>query len=328
LAIIQERDWDSASEGKFCFVLNEHLEWSLAQGAGKRGAKTMFKLRRFQRLAMNGALAAGLTGCLTAMTLALTPSSVLAESLAEKATNPLGSLVQFQMIDQYNWETYNSDGPSNVFEIQPVIPIKLPFAFVPEVITRTTVPYVTTPKLGPAAPGGPPLGRHDGLGDTVMNLFGILNLGIEGVTIGVGPTFTFPTATSDFTGSGKWQAGPTFLAIVTKIPKVQYGVLAYQQWSFADADGGGRKDVSKLNLQPFFTKHFSGGWYAGSQDVPWTYNFKTDKWTMSMGPKVGRVFHIGKQPVNAFGAVYYSPLDDGASQKWTARVGLTLLFPE
>jgi hypothetical protein len=262
------------------------------------------------------------------MTLALTPGSVLAESLAEKATNPLGSLVQLQLINQYNFKTYSpapgvSGDHSNVFEVQPVIPFKLPFKFVPEVITRTTVPYVTTPNLGPV------VGRHDGLGDTVMNLFGILNLGIEGVTIGVGPTFTFPTATSDFTGSGKWQAGPTFLAIVTKIPKVQYGVLAYQQWSFADASGTfPRKDVSELNLQPFITKHFSGGWYAGSQDVPWTYNFKTDNWTMPIGPKVGRVFHIGKQPVNAFGAVYYSPFHDGPSEKWTARVGLTLLFPE
>ena len=288
---------------------------------------------------MNGALAAGLTGCLTAMTLGLTSGSAVADhvavksgadhtSLAETATNPLGSLVQFQMIDQYNWETYNSDGPSNVAIAQPVIPFKLPFKFVPEVLTRTTLPFVTTPKLGPAVPGGPPLGRHDGLGDTVMNLFGILNLGIEGVTIGAGPTFTFPTATSDFTGSGKWQAGPTFLAIVTKIPKVQYGALVYQQWSFADADGGGRKDVSKLNLQPFITKHFSGGWYLGSQDVPWTYNFKSDKWTMPMGPKVGRITKIGKQPVNIFGAVYYSPFDDGPSEQWTARVGLTLLFPE
>jgi hypothetical protein len=213
--------------------------------------------------------------------------------------------------------------------IQPVIPFKLPFEFVPLLITRTTLPYVTTPSLGPALPGGPPIGRHNGLGDTVMNLFGILNLGIKDLTIGVGPTFTFPTATSDFTGSGKWQAGPTFLAIATNIPKVQYGALVYHQWSFADASGTfSRKNVSKLYLQPFITKHFDGGWYLGSQDVPWTYNFETDKWTMPFGPKVGRVFNIGKQPVNMFGAVYYSPLHDGPSEKWTARVGLTLLFPE
>jgi hypothetical protein len=39
LVIIQERDWDSASEGKFCFVLNEHLEWSLAKERAKEGQK-------------------------------------------------------------------------------------------------------------------------------------------------------------------------------------------------------------------------------------------------------------------------------------------------
>jgi hypothetical protein len=269
----------------------------------------------------------GFTGILTVATFGLSSGSVLADhnDLAEAATNPLGSLIQLQLINQYNWETYSvggvSGGYSNAFEVQPVIPFKLPFEFVPELITRTTVPLVTTPDFGPVGPD-----RTTSLGDTVMNLFGILNLGIKDLTIGVGPTFTFPTAGDTLTGADKWQAGPTFLAIATNVPHLQYGILAYQQWDFAgDSD---RDSVSKLNLQPFITKHFEGGWYAGSQDIPWTYNFETDNWTMPLGPKVGRVFHIGKQPVNAFGAAYYSPLNDGASPKWTARVGLTFLFPE
>jgi len=267
----------------------------------------------------------GLSGLYAAaITLGLNSGSVLAghNSLAEAATNPLGSLIQLQLINQYNWETYSVGGYSNVFVVQAVVPFKLPFEFVPELITRTTVPLVvTTPDFGPVGPG-----RTTNLGDTVMNLFGILNLGIKDVTIGVGPTFTFPTAGTTLTGSGKWQAGPAFLAIATNVPHIQYGILAYQQWDFAGSSSRGY--VSKLSLQPFITKHFEGGWYLGSQDVPWTYNFKTNNWTMPLGPKLGRVFHIGKQPVNAFGAVYYSPLNDGASPEWTARVGLTLLFPE
>lgn len=265
-----------------------------------------------------------LAGFLTVTTFCL--SSVSAQdSLAEKATNPLGSLIQLQLINQYNWETYSvggvSGGYSNAFEVQPVIPFKTGWEFMPEVITRTTLPFVTTPDFSPAGPS-----RTTNVGDVVMNVFGILNLGIEDVTIGVGPTITFPTAGDTLTGSGKWQAGPTFLAIDTHIPKLQYGALVYQQWSFAGSSS--RSNVNQLYLQPFITKHFEGGWYAGSQDVPWTYNFETGNWTMPLGPKVGRVFNIGKQPVNAFGAVYYSPLNDGASPEWTARVGLTLLFPE
>jgi hypothetical protein len=44
---------------------------------------------------------------------------------------------------------------------------------------------------------------------------------------------------------------------------------------------------------------------------------------------VGRVFKISKAPVKMFGAVYYNPEDDnGATAEWTAKVGLTFLFPE
>jgi hypothetical protein len=85
-------------------------------------------------------------------------------------------------------------------------------------ITRTTLPYVTTPNLGPG------VGRHDGLGDLVFLGLVLPKLKTEGLTIGIGPTITFPTATSDFTGAGKWQAGPSFLAINTQIPKFQYGI--------------------------------------------------------------------------------------------------------
>ena len=47
-----------------------------------------------------------------------------------------------------------------------------------------------------------------------------------------------------------------------------------------------------------------------------------------MGPKLGKVTKIGKQPINWFGAVYYDPNSVGANAKWTAKVNFTLLFPE
>ena len=66
----------------------------------------------------------------------------------------------------------------------------------------------------------------------------------------------------------------------------------------------------------------------GSQDVPWKYNFESDNWTMLMGPKMGKVFKIGNQPIKMFGAVYYDPYDDGANPEWTAKLNFTILFPE
>ena len=244
-------------------------------------------------------------------------------NLAAAATNPVANLIQFQIQDQYNWSNYNSSGYSNAFIIQPVVPFKLPWKAVPLVITRTTLPYVSTPDLDT-------VGRKFGLGD--LSFLGLFtpNFGLKGQTIGFGPTVVIPTAgDNEFTGSGKWQAGPSFIYINTK-SSTQWGIFGFQQWSFASTDSGeGRPSVSKLSIQPILTHHFGEGWFVGAPDNPQSYNFKTKKWTLQLGPKVGRVFRIGKQPVKMFGAVYHNPIDDGgATAKWTAKIGLTLLFPK
>ncbi len=36
----------------------------------------------------------------------------------------------------------------------------------------------------------------------------------------------------------------------------------------------------------------------------WNYNYKSDNWTMPIGPKAGKTLELGKLPVNIFGAVF------------------------
>ena len=249
-------------------------------------------------------------------------------NLAAAATNPIANLVQFQLQDAYSWENHNSSGYSNASLIQPVVPFKLPWDKVPLLVTRTTLPYVTTPDLD-----DPINDRKRGFGDTTIVGFFLPKLKTKGVQLGIGPTLVIPTAgDNQFTGSGKWQLGPSLLYLNLRTPKLQWGMFAFQLWDVADGNGNGssnREDVSKLNLQPILTKHFNKGWYVSSPDSPQTYNFETKKWTWNLGPVVGRVFRIGKQPVKMFGAVYYNPENDaGPTAKWTAKVGLTLLFPK
>ena len=68
-------------------------------------------------------------------------------SLADAATNPIANLIQFQIQEQYTPSNNNVDGSSNVFILQPVIPIKLSSEAVPLLVTRTTLPYINTPTL-------------------------------------------------------------------------------------------------------------------------------------------------------------------------------------
>ena len=245
-------------------------------------------------------------------------------NLANAATNPIANLVQFQLQNQYNWDNANSNGYSNAFLIQPVVPIKLASKAVPLMITRTTIPYVSTPDLGN------PNHRKHGLGDTTVLALGLPKIKLKKQMIGVGISTIFPTGgDNDATGSGKWQAGPAFVYINLQTKGLQWGALGWHNWSYADTSSGeDKKDVSVSSIQPFITKHFSDGWYLAMQDITWNYNHKSNNWTTPIGPRLGRVMKIGEQPVNLFGAVYYDPNDDGPSAKWTAKINLTLLFPE
>ena len=245
-------------------------------------------------------------------------------NLAAAATNPIANLIQFQLQNTYSPSNHNSDGYSNVSIIQPVVPIKLPWEKVPLIVTRTTLPYIMTPDLD----GG--IGRKDGFGDIVTQGFFLPKLKTKGISFGVGYNLTIPTAgDNDFVGSGKWSLGPGAVFLNTRTPTWQWGLLSYSSFSFASANTD-RSYVSNIAVQPLVIKHFDKGWYLGTPDVPQTYDFRTNKWALQLGPRLGKVTKFGKQPVNLFGQVTYNPLDhdDIVSTEWSFKINLTMLFPK
>lgn len=247
-------------------------------------------------------------------------------NLAAAATNPIAPMVQFQLQDTYNWKNYNSNGYSNVTVVQAVAPIPLPWKSVPMLITRSTLPWVTTPNFDG------PVDRHRGFGDFEMLMLATPKLKTKGVEIGLGVNTSWPTAgDNDFTGSGKYEAGPAALYINMRTPHFQWGLFVHQLWDYASSTNDqDRSGVSKISIQPILTYHFGKGWYVQSPESPQAYNFKTNEWSWNLGPVLGRVFKIGKLPVKLFGAAYYNPTepDDGPAAEWTAKVGITALFPE
>lgn len=248
-------------------------------------------------------------------------------SLAGAATNPIANLVQFQVQNQYTPSNNNVSGSSNVFILQPVIPIKLSSEAVPLLVTRTTFPYVNTPHFGDG------VGTQESFGDIVTQGYFIPKLDTKGVMIGVGYNLTIPTAGSnEFTGSGKWSLGPGLVYFNLRTPGFQWGLLNYSSFSFATNDTGQdvhRNHVSETNLQPIATWHWGEGWYAGTPDVPQVYNFKTEHWTTAIGGRVGKVTKFGAQPVNLFGQATYNSEDhdNEISPEWSYKVNLTFLFP-
>lgn len=239
--------------------------------------------------------------------------------LAAAATNPIASLIQFQIQNTFVPDSYDSSGYANTFVLQPVIPFKLPFETFPTLVTRTTLPIVTTPDFDG------PLDGTTGLGDLII-LAPLVSKPQKWGMWGVGPALVFPTATDDRTGEGKWQAGPAGVFFYTGVKHWQFGVLAYNLWSYAGANS--RADVNKMFFQPVINYHWGKGWYVGWGDILWTFNWENGQQNFPVSIRLGKVTKIGKQPVNIFFEPFYTPAHDGATPKWGFKLNLTLLFPK
>lgn len=241
--------------------------------------------------------------------------------IGDQATDPTAPLMSLRLQNQYTASYRNADSYGNAGIFQAVIPVKMPFKTMPSMIMRFTMPYVTTPRVNG--------NRSSGMGDSSLLQLLVTDWLPKGQVFAWGPAWTIPIAgDNQATGSGQWQAGPAMVYMNSKTPKLQWGVLMFQQWDFAKA----RKDansVSTLNIQPILTKHLNKGWYIAPPDVAQTYNFKTNTWTLALGGVVGRVFPVGGKPTQIYGGIYYNPIDkEGAvSSKWTLKFNWSFLLP-
>lgn len=236
--------------------------------------------------------------------------------LAAASQNPIADLISVPFQNNTNFGVGPFDRTQNVLNIQPVYPFDLSEDLL--LVTRTIVPIVTQPDIDG--------GNHIwGLGD-INPTFLLVPRTESNVTWGVGPTFGLPTATDTQTGTGKWSVGPAGVVVVNSGPWV-YGALASQFWSFAgDSD---RPDVNQFVTQPFFNYNLPNGWYlVSSPIISANWNASGEQWTLPIGGGFGRVFNIGRQPVNAQTQFFWNAIAPEGAADFTLRFQLTLLFPQ
>lgn len=204
---------------------------------------------------------------------------------------------------------------------QPVLPVALTNDV--NLITRPVLPlYNIVPR--PTASGV--LKRTAGFGDmALLELFSPANTG--NWILGAGPTFIFPTASSTFTGQGKWQVGPALgLGYITD--EFLLGVFPQQWWSYAGASN--RRDTSQMNLQPIAQYFFGEGWnigYSGNILADWKAP-SSERWAVPVGLGFGKVLRLGILPVRIQLAAQYMPVrPSNFGQKWNIQLQLTPVIP-
>ncbi len=147
--------------------------------------------------------------------------------------------------------------------------------------------------------------------------------------LGVGPTWVFPSAGSDFTGSGKWQVGPAALTGYLA-DKWIAAVLFQNWWSFADQDD--RRSTASMNLQPVLSYFLRDGWsigYSGNILANWKTNRSEDTWTVPLGVSVGKVVKLGRLPVRlALAGQYMVVSPDEFGQRWNLQFTVSPVLPK
>lgn len=177
------------------------------------------------------------------------PAATDTAALAKATQNPVASLISVPLQNNSNFGIgpYNRTG--DIFNIQPVIPMKLSDKVM--LITRIIQPLVWQPYPSQ------PTGGQAGIGD--MNPTFFLSPAKPGKLIyGAGPAFILPTATSTQTGQGKFSLGPSVVALMQP-GHWTVGVLINNVFSVTGSSH--RPDVNQMLLQYFANYNLNKGYY-------------------------------------------------------------------
>ncbi len=243
-----------------------------------------------------------------------------AEELAKLAQNPVGNLISVPFQDNVNLNSGPEKRTQNVLNVQPVIPVEISKDW--NIITRTILPVISQPTLYADD------ARVNGIGDLQLTAF--LSPAAPGEWIwGAGAIVQAPTHSNGALGYDNWGLGPSFVVLhLAKGDPWVYGVLVNNVWSLGTS--GGAPTYNNGLIQPFLNYNFAGGTYLTSSPIL-TVNWKADsgnQWTVPVGGGIGRIFHLGKLPVNTQIGAYYNAVRPDSGPNWQIRAQVQFMFPK
>jgi hypothetical protein len=237
--------------------------------------------------------------------------------LAKATQNPLASMISLPFQNNTNFGIGPGDDTQNILNIQPVMPFGLNDNW--NFITRTIIPVISQPGITPGD------SRTFGLGDTTFT--GWMSPKNSGKWIwGAGGALVIPTSTDSDLGNGEWALGPS-VVLLTMPGKWVIGSLFSNIWSI---DTDNNDDINFFTWQYFINYNMKDGWYLVSAPIitaNWEAN-SDNTWTVPFGGGVGKIFRIGKLPLNGQVSGYYNVEKPDSGADWQLRIQLQLLFPK
>lgn len=237
------------------------------------------------------------------------------DALAKQTQNPVADLTAVPLQFNFNSGGDLEDRAFFNLNFQPVIPFRATERW--KVIARFIVPINSFP--------GPVDVRYSGIGDIQTQLF-VTPAAAGSLTWGVGPAFSFPTATATPFETGTWGMGPTGVIVKTTGPWVLGGLLS-QLWPLHDA--GGDPETDLFTFQPFVNYNFGHGWalsFAPIISANWNAS-DGNEWTVPLGLGITRTTIFNRRPISLAVQYYYNVERPEGAAGQQLRFVMSFLFP-
>jgi hypothetical protein len=236
--------------------------------------------------------------------------------LAKQTQNPVGDVVSVPF--QFNFNSGGAFKDQTFFNLnfQPVIPIHLTPRWT--FIARTIVPIDSIPTSSTTS--------SSGVGDIQEQTF--FTPARPGKLIwGIGPDFSFPTATASPAKTGTWGGGGSAVLLATPGPFV-LGSLFTQLSPMHIPTASQSSTPSSGNTSSTTTS--AKGWAlatAPSITADWTA-VEGQKWTIPVGGGISRTLVFNKQPMTLGFQYYYNVKRPDTAPATTVRFIIALIYPQ
>ena len=235
------------------------------------------------------------------------------EDLAKATQNPLAAMYSLPFQNNTTFGVGSFERPQNILNIQPVLPFNLSDKV--NLINRIILPVITQPSSTEDK-------STTGTGDISWSAW-LSPTKASKILWGVGPVMQLPTASSSEFGSGEFGIGPSFVALLV-IDKWAVGIVTNNVWTFGDAK------ENKFIFQYFVNYNLPKAWYIVSAPIlTANWNATSDnRWVVPFGGGAGKVFKVGKLPININAQMYYNVVKPDGVGDWQSRIQVQFLFPK
>ncbi|MBW2275491.1 MAG: hypothetical protein JRG96_19700 [Deltaproteobacteria bacterium] len=255
--------------------------------------------------------------------------AAIGEKLNDPTSNVWAMFTQFSMT--LSSGDYNLDGaePAGQVSFQPILPVPLHGEGKDQwkLLVRPTIPIVFSQPI-PTGTGPADLDEFrysTGLGDMLLPLAVTPAPSITKKWIfGLGPAFSFPTATLKDLGTGQLGIGP---ALILGYKSEKWTAVTFPQYFFGVADTGSRgandPTMSQMTWLYSFWYNLPDAWFIGFNPSI-SFNAKADdgnKWNVPVSFAAAKVVAINKRPWKfQFGIEYSVVSEDDFGKRFLFKI--------